>query len=83
METVSSIKNPRNPASEDLFSTDSAVRYLRGTIARQTLAKRRCEGRPPEFLKIGRKVFYRRSALDAFLNSCERRSTSDTSPRVA
>ena len=33
----------------------------------QTLATWRCENRGPEYVKIGRSVFYRRSAVSAWL----------------
>jgi predicted DNA-binding transcriptional regulator AlpA len=33
----------------------------------QTLAAWRCENRGPEYVKIGRSVFYRRSAVSAWL----------------
>lgn len=42
-----------------------------------TLAKLRLKGGGPRFCKIGRAVRYRRSDLDAWLNSTGRRSTSD------
>ena len=35
----------------------------------QTLAMWRCEDRGPEYVKIGRSVFYRRSAVSAWLAS--------------
>ena len=41
------------------------------------LAKARITGAGPRFLKIGRRVLYRRSDLDAWLAKCERRSTAE------
>lgn len=41
-----------------------------------TLRKRRWQGLPPRFLKVGRKVFYHSCELNDFLNSCIRESTS-------
>jgi hypothetical protein len=43
------------------------------------LAKRRCSGDGPPFIKIGGKIRYRRSALIAWLDGRERRSTSERS----
>lgn len=42
-----------------------------------TLRKRRWQGLPPKFLKVGSKVFYKQEDLQKFLESCERSSTSD------
>jgi predicted DNA-binding transcriptional regulator AlpA len=39
------------------------------------LAKLRMTGDGPRFLKVGGKVRYRRSALEAWLADCERAST--------
>jgi endonuclease III-like uncharacterized protein len=33
----------------------------------QTLAVWRCEGRGPEYVKVGRSIFYRRSGIGEFL----------------
>jgi hypothetical protein len=43
-----------------------------------TLRKRRWEGKPPQYLKIGGKVFYDKQILEDFLDSCIRSSTTDT-----
>ena len=43
-----------------------------------TLRKWRWEGKEPQFLKVGRRVYYRRDDLTAFLESSIRKSTSDT-----
>lgn len=42
-----------------------------------TLRKRRWQGLPPRFLKVGSKVFYDRDELQGFLEDCVRSSTSD------
>lgn len=39
-------------------------------FAVKTLQRRRWEGLPPVFLKIGRKVRYRLSDLQAYLDAC-------------
>ncbi len=46
-----------------------------------TLRKRRWQGLPPKFLKVGSKVFYKKDALEAFLESCEQTSTTQTRSR--
>jgi predicted DNA-binding transcriptional regulator AlpA len=47
-------------------------------LAKQTLAKMRVSGDGPVFHKIGRKVVYARSDLDAWMSLRKRRSTSDS-----
>ncbi len=42
-----------------------------------TLRKRRWQGLPPKFLKVGAKVFYHPKEIECFLESCVRTSTSD------
>ena len=41
------------------------------------LAKRRITGNGPRFLKVGRRILYRRSAVNAWLAECERNSTAE------
>jgi hypothetical protein len=43
-----------------------------------TLRKRRWQGLPPRFMKVGSKVFYSEQDIQEFLDSCRRTSTSDT-----
>lgn len=43
-----------------------------------TLAKKRMDGTGPEYLKLGkRKVVYRKSALDRWLDSMKRKNTGE------
>ncbi len=42
-----------------------------------TLRKRRWQGVPPYFLKVGSRVFYDQDYLEQFLDGCVRTSTSD------
>ena len=42
-----------------------------------TLRKRRWQGLPPRFFKVGSKVYYDRDDLQDFLEGCMRTSTSD------
>jgi hypothetical protein len=56
----------------ELLSTKSAARYLSDPsypLAFRTLERWRLEGKGPKFVKVGRKVFYRRQDLDAYLES--------------
>jgi predicted DNA-binding transcriptional regulator AlpA len=52
-----------------------AARYTR--IALSTLAKLRCWGGGPPYLKLGRKIGYQRADVDEWLVSRRARSTSD------
>ena len=47
-------------------------------VSINTLRKWRWEGKGPCFVKLGRKVVYRRADIDAFANAQLRTSTSDT-----
>lgn len=53
-----------------------AARYL-GGIAKQTLAKWRCVGGGPEFVRVGSRIFYEESALNTWLDARRRSSTSE------
>lgn len=57
------------------LTVDGAAAYLGMSVS--YLNQARLTGRGPVYLKIGRKVFYDRSDLDAFLGDCRQRSTSD------
>ena len=64
---------------EEKFDQDAAARYLFGeTGSPRTLETWRVRGGGPHFLKVGRRVVYRRRDLDAWLADRERASTSDT-----
>jgi hypothetical protein len=63
-----------NHASVTMNSAEAA-RYLRLAVA--TLAKMRCLGGSPTFLRLGRKIVYFRADLDAWLNARRATSTSD------
>ncbi len=47
-----------------------------------TLRKWRWEGKGPKFIKVGRKVAYRKSDIDEFIEAQVRRSTSDTGTKA-
>ena len=57
-----------------LETRDAAV-YL--GLSPSTLTKRRVNGSGSDFVKLGRRVLYRRQDLDKWLDSNVRRSTSD------
>ena len=52
----------------DLMSPDEAAAYTRLSV--KTLAKMRCQGTSMPFLKLRKKVMYRRSDLDRWLAGC-------------
>lgn len=58
-----------------LLNVPEAAEYLR--MAPQTLAKMRCEGTSPPFIKLGRRVLYDLAEIDQWLDQRRRRSTSD------
>ena len=53
--------------NNDLFDARAAASLIGLAVA--TLAKLRCVGGGPAYLKLGRKVLYRRSDLAAWLNA--------------
>jgi hypothetical protein len=52
-------------------------------IAVGYLAKLRCTGEGPEFIKIGSRVYYEEQAIERWLATCRRTSTSDTGSELA
>jgi hypothetical protein len=60
---------------QELNTTEESARYLR--LQKQTLEAWRLKGIGPIFVKLGRRVVYRREALEKFMAERERRSTSD------
>lgn len=69
-------------SDDPLYDTGPAAEYChRG---QSTLEKLRLTGEGPVFIKLGRRVVYRKSDLDEWLNSGRRRSTSEysTVPQV-
>ena len=49
----------------DLLTTDEACRYLR--LSRPTLERRRLNGEEPVFIRLGKRIYYQRADLDAWL----------------
>lgn len=67
MQTQSAISTILKNQSDPLFTPKEAAEYL--GISTDTLSVWRCVGRYNiEFVKVGRLVRYRQSALDDFLN---------------
>jgi hypothetical protein len=70
----------RTAARQDrgrLLSPQMAAESL--GFAVQTLARWPVEGVGPDYLKIGSRVLYEQSSLDAFIDAHRRSSTSDAS----
>jgi len=61
-------------ARRRLHDPHEASSYLR--VARQTLARWRCHGLGPPFVRIGGRIFYDRADLDAFIDANKFQSTS-------
>jgi hypothetical protein len=68
-------------APHRLMTPVAAAEYL-GGIAKQTLAKWRCLGGGPEFVRVGSRIFYEHRALDAWLDARRRTSTSEQVTRL-
>ena len=64
-------------SDDPLYDTPEAADYCNS--GQSTLEKLRLTGGGPIFIKLGRRVVYRKSDLDDWLNSRRRRSTSDRS----
>lgn len=54
---------------DPLMNTAQAAHYL--SYSTDSLAHWRCKGVGPTYLKIGGRIRYRKSDLEAFLNACE------------
>lgn len=59
----------------NLLDVEAAAGYLHLSV--NYLAKLRCWGGGPVFLKLGRRVLYRKVDLDDWIDAQARRSTSD------
>ncbi|MEP1206068.1 MAG: helix-turn-helix domain-containing protein [Rhizobiaceae bacterium] len=58
-----------------LFDTSEAAKYT--NMSASFLAKARVTGETCPYIKIGRRVLYRKSALDAWLDQLTRYNTSE------
>ena len=66
------------PRPDDLLRTPEAASHLQ--MSYRTLERYRVTGEGPRYFKVGRRVLYRRSVLDEWLETRVRRSTSDPGP---
>lgn len=62
---------------------DEREAYRKYKIPVRTLQGLRLRGGGPEYIKRGRSVRYRRKAFEQWLDSCTRKSTSDTGDKEA
>lgn len=63
-----------------MYDTKGAARYLGGIkkpLSERTLQRNRQIGGGPRFIRVGRLIRYRKSDLDAWLESRVRTSTSE------
>ena len=60
---------------QNVFDTDGAANYLQ--LSRQTLEALRVHGGGPPYVKLNRRVLYRRAALDEWLAAHERNHTAE------
>ncbi len=70
-ETPGLLSLPADP--DDLIRASEVPRYV--GIAQQTLNRWRHEGRPPRFVRLGRRVFYRSGDLREWIRSQIRNNT--------
>lgn len=82
LSVINMEENMRETINSDPLLTSREAALFIGSRNGSTalLDKLRCYGGGPKFIKIGKSVRYRRSALDAWLKERERTSTSDRGP---
>jgi excisionase family DNA binding protein len=75
--------HPKTNLPPHLLTEDQAAAYL--GLVPNTLAKWRMRGEGPPFVRVGRLIRYDRTAIDRWVESQTRSSTSDPGPdaRVA
>ncbi len=62
-----------SPCLDDpLLTPEAASAYFGGVPTPKTLEYYRANGVGPNFIKLARRIYYRRSALDAYLDRCTR-----------
>ena len=69
-----------SPDDRVLYTPDEAAKFLNSNP--RTLERWRTEGNGPRFVKVGRRVHYRRESLDAWIAKQERSNTAETSRPV-
>jgi predicted DNA-binding transcriptional regulator AlpA len=65
---------------DTLLTSREAAALLR--LSERTLERHRLSGSGPKFVRLGRRVFYRRDALGAWIAECTCRSTSEADARA-
>jgi predicted DNA-binding transcriptional regulator AlpA len=60
----------QNPLLTDEYMSEPAVVAFLG-VSTRTLARRNAERQGPPQIRFGKKVFYRRTSIIDWLNSCE------------
>lgn len=68
--------NPESLLEQDRLDTVQAAFYIHPGFSPRTLEKYRLTGDGPKYLKLGRRVYYRKADLDDWLNSKSKKSTS-------
>ena len=63
------------PEIHSNLNAEAAARYV--GLSQSTMAKLRLSGAGADFIKMGRRVAYRRPDLDAWLEACKHSSTSE------
>jgi len=63
---------------ENLLNADAAAGFL--NLSKSTLAKMRLSGNSPKYIKMGRRVAYRRTDLETWVESQTFQSTAEYQP---
>jgi hypothetical protein len=66
--TFPSVTSPNH--ADPLLTPEQASAYLGGVPGVKTLELYRARGNGPQWIALARRVYYRRSALDAYLEAC-------------
>ena len=61
------MQNTQN--TDPLYSTDQAAEYLNQDS--RTLANQRCNREGPNYVRLGRLIRYKKSALDSYIDTAE------------
>lgn len=64
----------------ELFAPPRAAKFM--LLSERTLERHRQFGSGPKFVRLGRRVFYRREDLEAWVTDCTCRSTSEADVKI-
>ena len=67
------------PRTRELLSPDELAADLK--VSPRTLAKWRCNGRGPQYMRLGHAVRYRRQDIDAWLEAKVSRNSAEAADR--